>query len=502
MKNNYTDPADDHRKQIELIKSGQKTLNIIRPATINDGINTVSENDIPDLMKAYESCVQAGRIMKFVPASGAATRMAKRLLKVLSKIQTIHELKELVSGGNEDAHFAYNFIKGIGSFGFYDDLNDILKPYGESVESLINNSQFGELFEFVLTEKGLNLSSLPKALLHFHKYGNDHRTAFEEHLVEGINFIADAENRVRIHFTIPEGYLPRFIELEKIAIGKFNKYKFEITYSFQDHQTHSVALDKNNEPKKTDGQLFLRPSGHGALLKNLNDLKADLVHIKNIDNLPRADRENGNYRYKKIMIGYLVKIQKQIFHLLDRLNSDDADAELLIIAENYIKENLHFVIRESYQNYSLALKKNYLIEILNRPIRVCGMIKNTGEPGGGPFWMKDKNGNVSLQIVEQSQIIGEQTNLLQRSTHFNPVDIVCAVRDFRGIPFDLFRFRDEDSYIISKKNINGEELKILEYPGLWNGSMANWNTVFIEIPNSIFAPVKEVNDLLKPVHQP
>ena len=269
-----------------------------------------------------------------------------------------------------------------------------------------------------LGKKGLNLAQIPKALLHFHSYGKENRTAFEEQVFEGISIFADVNNNVTLHFTTAEGFLELFKREEQYLSKKYNNYIFNISYSIQNPQTHSIALNELNEPVMIDGKLALHPSGHGALLSNLNDIEGDIIHIKNIDNLPRTDSDTQSFLYKKLLIGYLIKRQKQIFYYINLLETSEVDVNVISMVEEFIRTELNFVIRPSYNNYSDKLKKSYLMKLLDRPLRVCGMVRNTGEPGGGPFWVRDTEGNISLQIIEQSQITSDQTELLKGAYSF------------------------------------------------------------------------------------
>lgn len=495
--------SQKYKTQVNQISKGQQKLNITRPAVFNDGIKRFDESNHNELLNHFHNASIAGRFMKFIPASGAATRMSGDLISIFNKENLLSELEDRAKDGDAQSDFAVKFINGIKDFAFYNVLEKKLKESNHSTEKLLAQREYRELFDFVLTKNGLNLSQLPKALLQFHKYENEIRTAFEEHIVESQKSLADIEKRIVLHFTISKDYQKEFEDLYSELKARYNDYQLDISFSYQDPETNTIALSKDGYVLTDDnGEILPRPGGHGTLLKNLNNLDADLVFIKNVDNVV-YDRMNSDLDdYRKLLGGYLVYLQKQIFYLIQELIKESVNENILNNTQQFIENELCFIIRDSYKNYSDKFKKDYLLQILNRPIRVCGMVKNTGEPGGGPFWVVDKEGNESLQIVEQSQFYDDQLDILKSATHFNPVDIVCAMKTYSGRNFNLLNFKDDDAYLVSKKTYNGELINTLEYPGLWNGSMANWNTVFVEIPASTFHPVKEVNDLLKPEHQP
>ena len=359
----------------------------------------------------------------------------------------------------------------------------------------------------MLDEDKLNFSFYPKGLLPFHKYREHNATAFEEHLFEAALYCA-SNGKARLHFTISEKHEDKFDEefqrIEKIVERKKNT-QFDIVFSYQKESTDTIAVTKNNEPfRQEDGSLLFRPSGHGALLDNLNDIDADIIFVKNIDNVVVFKYENEVAYYKKMLGGILLSVQEQAFQYAERLELRTVtDTEITEIT-NFLKTKLNVVFSSEYDKYSKKYKIEYLMEKLNRPIRVCGMVKNEGEPGGGPFWTKDQADNISLQIVESAQIdknIRAQKNILKNATHFNPVDIVCGVKNYKGQKYDLHEYVDHNTAFISMKTKTGKDLKALELPGLWNGSMAFWNTIFVEVPLITFNPVKTVNDLLKPAHQ-
>jgi hypothetical protein len=412
------------------------------------------------------------------------------------------EILKALSSEDKNVEATYKVLSNLENFAFYDDLKSII---GDDIANSIKfNSR--KVIEKILNPDGLNYSNKPKAVLKFHKYKNDNRSAFTEHLIESYYYQKDIQNKIKIHFTISEEHKDYF-EKEFRNFKNSNYFKdadFSIEYSFQNKSTDSIALTPENEIyfDENNRPLF-RPAGHGALLENLNNLKGDLIFIKNIDNVCVDRLKPITVKYKKLLAGFLLLIQKQVYEYLTQLEQDK-------ISENKVEEIFKFL--ETFLNipkpngvnqWDKNKKRNFLISKLNRPIRVCGVVKNEGQPGGAPFWVKHSDGETSIQIVESAQIdfTDEQQKLIfNNSTHFNPVDIVCAVRDYKGDNFNLLNYSDSEASIIVRKTINGREIKSLELPGLWNGAMANWISVFVEVPIETFNPVKEITDLLNPGH--
>jgi hypothetical protein len=407
--------------------------------------------------------------------------------------------------------FLREFIAGIKerNFAFFNDLQEVLTKGGYDIDALVKKKDYKPVIDYLLNPKGLNYANLPKALLKFHKYKAGARTSLEEHLVEGIAYAKDEKNVVYIHLTIS----PEFEELiNRFIAGIISKYKeggitFDIRFSQQKTSTDTVAADKNNNLfRDGDNNLVLRPGGHGALIENLNDLTGDIIFIKNIDNVVPDNFKAETIKYKKILGGYLIKIQKQVFGFLRNLCAEDAEIshDELESMVQWAKKFLNISLPAGFTDWDRLKKRDYLVKKLNRPIRVCGMVKNEGEPGGGPYWIEQQDGTVSLQIIEKVQIDMNSpaaVKILKKSTHFNPVDLVCGIKDFRGEGFDLSKFVDSDAYFISKKSKDGKTLKALELPGLWNGAMADWITIFVEVPLLTFNPVKTINDLLRRQHR-
>ncbi|MEL7586064.1 MAG: DUF4301 family protein [Prolixibacteraceae bacterium] len=487
--------------QLENFRSGFPFLHLIKPATPGDGITKLSETEIPELTGHFDESVEHGiSLMKFVPASGAASRMFK----------TLFEAKQSLNAGAPESETLADkelkaFVGGLRNFGFY---NELKKISGKPPEQL----GLAEILNLLLTGAGLNYGNLPKGLLLFHRYGDSARTPFEEHCIEGAFYAKNSDRTVKIHFTVSPEHQPNF---EEHLAGIRQKMEqttdsvLDISFSQQKPSTDTVAVTPENEPfRDNDGSLLFRPGGHGALLANLNELDADLIFIKNIDNIAPDYLKPATVTYKKALAGLLLKVQHRIFEyqkIFDTHHYSSLDSMFLAEAANFL-ENILFVIPPENQYYTE--KEDlffYLKSKFNRPIRVCGMVRNQGEPGGGPFWAINNDASVSLQIVESSQIDltdPDQKEIFSRSTHFNPVDLVCAFKNYKGEKYNLFDFRDPKTGFIAHKSKDGKELKAQELPGLWNGAMADWNTLFVEVPVATFSPVKTVNDLLRKEHQP
>ncbi len=486
--------------QIENFKKGFPYLEIEEAASVDDGIIRLSKEEIQKQVAFYDEKVEHGtRSLKFVPASGAASRMFKALFEALESFE---------KGNSEENILAQNkaakqYIDGFEKFAFAADLIKVIQSNGEeiNVKSKIN---------YLLNDKGLNYGSLPKGLLKFHKYKIAQRTPFEEHLAEGALYTKDKNGLAKLHFTVSPEHQPEF---EKLLNEIKNTYeedlnvKFEISFSQQKPSTDAIAVDLKNEPfRETDGSLLFRPAGHGALIENLNDLNADVIFIKNIDNVVPDRLKTPTTEYKKALAGVLLKNQEKLFFYQKELNEKHPvalDSAFLAAASNFLENTLNTKPAENQYYTEKEELYHYLKEKYNRPLRVCGMVKNEGEPGGGPFWAKNSDGTVSLQVVESSQIDPDsvqQQNIVKHATHFNPVDLVCAVKNFKGEKYDLTQFTDPATGFISVKSKDGKDLKAQELPGLWNGAMSDWNTLFVEVPIETFNPVKTVNDLLREEH--
>lgn len=486
--------------QIENFRKGFPFLKIDDAATTGNGIIQLDEKGIAESGERFEQGMAAGiEPLKFVPASGAASRMFKALFEALEDCKKTDNPDEtLIKNAS-----ARQFLVNKEEFAFFSDLE---KVAGKNDEKKNCRSWI----EYLLNEKGLNYGSLPKGLLKFHKYAEGERTPFEEHLVEGAHYAKDNQNVVRLHFTVSPEHLQAFQEILERVKETYEKelnVTFDVSFSQQKPSTDTIAVDLNNEPfREPDGSLLFRPGGHGALIENLNDLDADIIFIKNIDNVVPDHLKEPTVVYKKALAGVLLKFQEIIFRYQKRLNERDAvalESAFLAEAANFLENTLNVKPPENQYYTEKEELYYYLKEKYNRPLRVCGMVKNEGEAGGGPFFSQNPDGTTSLQIVESSQIDPEsvpQQNILQNATHFNPVDLVCGVKNYKGEKYNLTEFTDPATGFISKKSKDGKELKAQELPGLWNGAMSNWNTLFVEVPVETFNPVKTVNDLLREQH--
>jgi hypothetical protein len=432
--------------------------------------------------------------------------MFKNLLEFREDATATQDLNAMLD--EERYKSARKFFNNLKKFAFFEELKQSLEKNEKLNNDKLDQKNFNLLQEYLLSEKGLNYETLPKGLLLFHHYPDRSRTPFEEHLIEGVHYCVDKQHNVYIHYTISPDHLNRFREMTDLVIDEYQQrfnVRIDVSFSIQKSSTDTIAVNLWNEPfRNADGSMLFRPGGHGALIENLNDLKGDIIFIKNIDNVVTDKLKEETYTFKKVLGGLLLSLQGKIFECLRKLNSgkvSDIEIEQII---HFARTELNVDIGSVFQNMKTLEKIRFLIEKLNRPIRVCGMVRNIGEPGGGPFLVRNSRGEDSLQIVESSQINmadPKQKEIFLSSTHFNPVDLACGVRDFRGEKFNLKQFIDPTTGFISQKSKDGRDLKALELPGLWNGAMADWITVFVEVPIVTFNPVKIVNDLLRPEHQ-
>ncbi len=495
-------------EQIKRFQRGIPFVKLAKPCKIGDGIKVIGEDEQQELINSFREALDFGRVMKFVPASGAATRMFKKLQAVLleNRSLTLEELRKQKEDENVSA--TIEFIENIHRFAFFDDLQMCLKNDGKNYKELIENGSISDILVYTLMEEGLNYSNLPKGCVKFHSYPGETRTAFEEHLVEAINYAADNNKISRNHFTISIEHDKVIKELINSIENKYNLkgWKFEVKFSFQSPSTNTIAVTNDNKPfRDKNGQILFRPGGHGALLNNLNNVKGDIILIKNIDNVVPDHLKGETYKYKKILAGYLVKLQRKIFSFLQELEAETASEQLIEKIQKFVTDEWELNLKPDFSKMSLSEKRAYLYKFLNRPVRICGMVKKEGHAGGGPFWIQDEQNIISKQVVETTQIDmndEEQKRIFEDATHFSPVDFACGVKDYKGNNFNLNDFANPETGLITKKSKGGRELKALELPGLWNGGMYDWITVFIEVPLITFNPVKEVNDLLLPEHQP
>ncbi len=474
-------------KQIDNFKKGFPFANIISPANYEKGILKLSENEVKKLAKDYDEKRAKYKTVKFVPASGAASRMFKDLFEFLSEDKNETENKSLK-----------HFFENIENFAFYEDLKISAQKNNINLKTNLK-----EIINNLLSENGLNYGNLPKGLLKFHKYENSTKTPAEEHIYEAKEYTL-SENNIEIHFTVSPEHLPNF---EKLFADLKNQFKekfnivLKINITEQKKSTDTIAVDSENNPfREKDGSLLFRPGGHGALIENLNEIDADIIFVKNIDNVVPERNNSDTILYKKALGGLTIKFLEEIKYHRETLKNDFSP-KALEKAEEFLERN--FNLKRKYSETCFSERKGFVVNNLDRPLRICGMVKNEGEPGGGPFFVLDKYNEISLQIVESSQIDlkdEEKNSIFKNSTHFNPVDLVLYVKDFQGNKFDLKNYIDNETGFISIKSKDGKELKAMELPGLWNGAMAYWNTIFVEVPASTFNPVKTVNDLLRKMH--
>lgn len=485
-------------EQLGSLKTGFPYLDLAAAASVEKGILRLNEQAQSKYADAWKDYLSKGKkIFKFVPASGAASRMFKNLFEFLDADYSV-----------PTTSFEKTFFERIHDFAFFDILNVIsVKNQGKGIDELISDGNYKAVVENLLLEKGLNYGNLPKGLLKFHKYEGYNRTPVEEHLKEGSLYARNIEREVNIHFTVSPEHHPLFVQLIEKVKSKYEDeftVKFDISFSQQKSSTDTIAADSENNPfRDKNGEILFRPGGHGALIENLNELDADVIFIKNIDNVVPDSHKAIEQKFKEVLAGVLVSTQAKAFEYLNLIDSGKYRHEQLIEILYFLQNNLCVKNPDvkTLEDGELVL---YLKRKLDRPYRVCGMVENVGEPGGGPFIARNPDGTFSPQILESSQIDmsdPEKKAMFEKGTHFNPVDLVCGVKDYRGNKFDLPGYVDKNTGFISLKSKNGRELKALELPGLWNGAMSDWNTIFVEVPVATFNPVKTVNDLLRPQHQ-
>jgi hypothetical protein len=493
--------------QLDHFREGFPFIRLLRPAIQDDGIIPFSETNKKEHIHFFEEHSPSLRVIKFVPASGAASRMFKHLFEFRESL--------LPGNGISERYFTdtgfnsvYYFFQNIHLFAFYHDLQDSLHKDRKTIEQALDEKDFAPILDHLLSGAGLNYAALPKALLAFHNYEDGPRAAMEEHLVEAANYTRNQNDVAAIHFTVSPEHIRKFDEKITAVRKKYEdrfSIRLDIHHSIQKSCTDTIAVDEENRPfRNSSGDLLFRPAGHGALLSNLNDQDADLIFIKNIDNIVPDRLKAPTIESKKLIGGYLLEVRQKIFNFLKQSESGNLTC-------NDIREMIAFITARNlislpagFEQLPEEIQCSILSVELNRPIRVCGMVRNAGEPGGGPFWVAGQDGKASLQIVESSQVNMRdegQTAIFRTSSHFNPVDLVCCTIDYKGKPFNLQDFVDESTGFISLKSSGGRILKAQELPGLWNGSMAGWITLFVEIPLITFNPVKTINDLLRDEHQ-
>ncbi len=498
-------------QQIEQFKKGFGYSKLIAAATPGKGIVRFTEQEIESLVNQFDEDKEYYDIIKFVPASGAASRMFKSLYAFIDEFKDKDIPLNFLKKEKIKPNSVENFFLSIRSFAFFEDLKKDLAKKGKDIEEMLKNNELVEIAEDLLDPEGLSYGKLPKALLKFHNYENYSRYAIEEHLVEAAQYSTITSEKgviAQIHFTVSKEHLALLQSTIDKLLPKYEKMfnvKYKITYSEQKPSTDTIAVDLNNEPfREKNGSLVFRPGGHGALIQNLNDLRKEIIFIKNIDNVVPDRLKDETIKYKKVLGGYLFHLQQQLFEYLVMLDEGSLENEDIEKIAKFANDTLMIEIPEYFETYNEIEKIDFLYNKLNRPIRICGMVRNEGEPGGGPYFVKNQKDETSLQIVEYSQMNlsdEKQKEILQNATHFNPVDLVCGTQNFKGNSFDLNEYIDHNTGFISQKSKDGKELKALELPGLWNGAMADWITIFVDVPIITFNPVKEVNDLLRETHQ-
>ena len=483
--------------QLGQFKTGFPFLKLEAAASIERGIVAPNEDDRKKYVKAWEQYKAAGkRVVKFVPASGAASRMFKDMFAFVDADYDV-----------PTTDFEKKYFDNIEKFAFYGELDAVCqKNEGKGIKALIAEGNYKAVAANMLKAEGLNYGQLPKGLLLFHNYPEGPRTPMEEHLVEGALYAA-SNGEAHVHFTVSHEHMELFKQkVAQKADGYAKKYgiKYDISFSEQKPSTDTIAANPDGTPfRNSDGSLLFRPGGHGALIENLNEIEADVIFVKNIDNVVPDRLKPETVEWKQIIAGVLVTLQEKAFEYLRLLDTGTYTHEQIEEIIRFVQQDL-CCRKADIKDLEDAELVIYLRKKLNRPIRVCGVVKNVGEPGGGPFLTYNQDGTVSLQILESSQIDKsnkEYMEMFTKGTHFNPVDLVCAVKDYKGNAFDLPKYVDPTTGFISQKSKNGKELQALELPGLWNGAMSDWNTIFVEVPLGTFNPVKTVNDLLREQHQ-
>jgi uncharacterized protein DUF4301 len=492
---NYGISIEKTARELEMFENGIAKISLEKAATLGEGIMVFSEEKAQDFSNYFENQSAKYTIEKFVPASGAASRMFKFLIEFVNEFQLGEESINAYIN-RQKANKLSVFLVGIEKFPFYEMVLEEVKSVYGNYDEFSQDEKYYYFINTMLSQEGFDFANKPKGVLPFHKKETVVTTPVDKHLNEALVY-SGVNGKSQIHFTVSEEHLDDFKQIISNAGSDV-----AVNYSFQKAATDTLAVDMNNVPfRLEDGNLFFRPGGHGALIENLNQLESDVVFIKNIDNVAFNHFEEIIF-HKKVLGGLLLQLQNEIFSHLKTLEESDAQELDEVIA--FANSKLNIVLPKDFGKYSLENQKTELVQLLNRPIRICGMVKNEGEPGGGPFWVNEDNGTVSLQIVESSQIdlqSEHQKKIFSEATHFNPVDLVCGLKNYKGEKFNLPDFVNHSAGFIVQKTKNNCDIKAYELPGLWNGAMANWITIFAEVPLVTFNPVKTVNDLLKPAHQ-
>jgi hypothetical protein len=496
---------EEAMRQLEQLRQPPPAVELARPCTPGDGIERLDAADRARLAALHDAAASRGEACAFVPASGAASRMFRDLLACRGDRRplTWAEVEPDAAAGRPEARALLEFVAGLDRFAFHDALARTLEARGQRLEALRTAGPYRPLLEALLDRDGLDYASRPKGLIPFHRGAAGPRTAFEEHLAEASALYRDAEGRVRVCATVSTEHLGGFRDaLERYrATAPEDASRLDVAFSVQDPATDTLAIDGTGEPfRGDDGGMVLRPAGHGALLGNLAGVPTPVAMIKNIDNVAAESYRGPTLEWTRAVVGRLCQLRASSHALVRRL-ADPADAAAVADARRFARDLGLVATAEA----AATLARDALSGLLDRPLRVCGMVPNTGEPGGGPFWVRGRGGAVTRQIVESAQVRAgdpDQAAIFRAATHFNPVFLACALDDARGRRFDLARFVDVDAVIVTRRSAGGRDLIALERPGLWNGGMADWITVFVEVPITVFNPVKTVNDLLRREHQP
>lgn len=501
---------EDAARQIDLLRNLPPSPVLDRPCGLDDGIRRLDPREVSDALRLFDAARGEGRISKFIPASGGATRMFKALAAYRARHTEVlrDRLEAEAEAGDPDAGEVLKFALGLPRFPFFEDLRALLQEKGHNPSASLTPGDYTLWIDLLLTPDGLSLAGRPKALVPFHRLRGQVRTPLEEHLIESIGVLRDGQGICRFHFTVSPEHEPAFrARLAEMLSRLGTRYgcRWDVSFSLQSSSTDTVALDAEGRPaRRKDGALLFRPGGHGALLGNLNDHRGDVVLVKNIDNVAHELHPGESARWDAVLAGLLVDLQTNIFKRLSWLSERPADVRLIGEVESYAADQLNILPPDGAVGRPLQERRSWLMERLDRPLRVCAVVKNLGESGGGPFWVKSPSGESVPQIIESAQVSDDlgQQKVFQSASFFNPVHMALGVRNSRGESFDLTRFADADAVFSAEKTFEGATLRVLERPGLWNGGMARWTTVFVEAPLTIFHPVKSVVDLLRSDHQP
>ncbi|PXY38940.1 DUF4301 domain-containing protein [Flavobacterium cheongpyeongense] len=503
---NHGIPFENIQKQLKILKKGISKCNLIRPATINNGILSLSNADFKHQAAFFDKNKGCFKICKFIPASGAATRMFKFLIAFLNNYDIEKETINSYINRNKDNDLSI-FIVGMDKFPFFEAVYEKLKEIYPDFDALDRDHKNYYFIKLLLSSEYFDFANKPKAVIPFHKYKTHIATPIEEHLNECVHY-AETNKISNLHFTVSEAHQQLFesaIAEVREKVESESGTQINISFSYQNKQTDSIAVDiKDNVFRSQKGSFIFRPGGHGALIENLNDIDADIIFIKNIDNVIQ-DKIVKTTLYKKALAGILIEFQQKVFGYLDAIEKQQIKEQDVEEIVDFLMQKLTIEMTPNFNKFTFENKITKIKELLDRPIRVCGMVKNEGEAGGGPFWIRNEKGEISLQIVESSQVDlsnKKQKTIMEDSTHFNPVDLVCGTKNYKGEKFNLPDFVDHKTGFIVEKSAEGKIVKNYELPGLWNGGMSNWLTIFVAVPLITFNPVKTVNDLLKPAHQP